>query len=458
MQVDQSQEGENYFASLFGELSRNSNELIACCLEANLEDELDQLLKRKRHSRRKPADEKQDNRMKCGKCGSQKVSDFSRNGHYRRELDTHWGQLHLFMPQVECQCGGGVRVSYKTLKPRQRIWKDLEAEFRSGYGYGMSLRRIKAQRDELIGRSLGLRTINERVQEAVKGLPLWRETKLGDPPPVVRMDGIWVTLMKATGAQKKDKLGRHRQVKTGKRIPILVAQGVWPASGRQEVIAWVVADGEDQEGWGQLVFQLKQKGVYLQDLQLLIADGSSGLEALRQRQFPEVPFQRCIFHKLKNLWRALKEPEGLDREQIRDYKLKFVRQAAYIWEAKDECDACRRLRTFVQTWQASQPKAAAMLNDGFDQTVTYYRVQEQAAQKGEVWPAQLLRTTSQLERENRSIRRRMDEAVLFHSETGLSACLYLNQVFCQSMRTSPMPGKWSHLIERQITEVKCFLN
>ena len=151
------------------------------------------------------------------------------------------------MPQVECQCGGGVRVSYRTLKPRQRIWKDIEAEFRSAYGYGMSLRRIKAQRDEVLGRSLGLRTINARVHEAASCLPLWQETKVGEPPPVVRMDGIWVTLMKTTGNQKKDKLGRQRQVKTGKRIPILVAQGVWPASGRQEVIAWVIADGKTKK-------------------------------------------------------------------------------------------------------------------------------------------------------------------------------------------------------------------
>jgi transposase-like protein len=272
------------------------------------------------------------------------------------------------------------------------------------------------------------------------------------------MDGIWVTVMKPTGEQKKDKKGRNRKVKTGKRIPILVAQGVWPASGRQEVIGWVIAAGETQEGWEDLAFQLRQKGVYLEDIQLLIADGSSGLEALLQKKYPEVPFQRCIFHKLKNLWRALKEPEGLDRQQIRDYKLNFVQKAAHIWDADDECEATQRLRAFVQKWQDCQPKATAILNDGFDLTVTYYRVMEQAAQKGELWPVQLLRTTSQLERENRCIRRRMDAAVLFHSEIGLSASLYLNQIFYQSMRSSPMPGNWSQQIEQQIAEAKCFLS
>lgn len=453
LQVDQDEKDkETYFTTLFEQLSQNCTNLITRCLEANLEDEVDELLKRKRHKQRMRNDEKQTTRMRCCKCGSQKVSDFSRNGHYVRGLDTSWGHVRLWMPQVECQCGGGVRVSYKTLKPRQRIWKDIEAEFRSAYGYGLSLRRIKAQQDEAIGRSLGLRSINERIHEVAKCLPLWQASRLGDPPPVVRLDGIWMVLMKPTGEEKKDKLGRHRKVKTGKRIPILVAQGVWPASGRQEVIGWVLADAEDQDGWLELILQLRQKGVNIEDIQLLIGDGSSGLEALRLKQFPDVPFQRCIFHKLKNLWRDLKVPEGLDRQQIRDYKLEFIHQASQIWEAKDEYGASRLLKAFCLRWKESQPKAVATLDDGFDLTVTYYRVLDQAAQKGEAWPVELLRTTSQLERENRNMRRRLNEAVLFHSETGLSACLYLNQVLCQFMRSSTMPGKWSHHIERQIAD------
>jgi transposase-like protein len=432
MQVNLSQDMETYFDSLYRELGRNNKEIVQRCLEGILDEEINQLLKRKRHSRRIPGDEKQVVEMKCCKCGSQKRSDFRRNGHYPRNLGTNFGHLCLMMPQVECQCGGGVWVTYKTIQRRQRIWRDLEAEFRNAYGYGLSLRQIRARCGKVIGRTLGLRSINQQVHEVAGCLPLWRETKIGDPPPVVRMDGIWVTVMKPTGEQKKDKKGRNRQVKTGKRIPILVAQGVWPGSGRQEVIGWVIAAGETQEGWEDLAFQLRQKGVYLEDIQLLIADGSSGLEALLQKKYPEVPF--------------------------RDYKLNFVQKAAHIWDADDECEATRRLRAFVQKWQDCQPKATAILNDGFDLTITYYRIMEQAAQKGELWPAQLLRTTSQLERENRCIRRRMDAAVLFHSEIGLSASLYLNQIFCQSMRSSPMPGNWSQQIEQQIAESKCFLS
>jgi putative transposase len=450
--------GEAYFEKLYSELNRNCGEVVARSIGAMLEQELDGMLKRKRHHRYAGEADQWDGRMKCGKCGSQKREDFRRNGHYRRGLDTSYGHLTIEMPQVECQCGGGVRVKYQTLQSRQRIWKDLEIEFRNASGYGMNLRQIKDKYDGKIGGSLGLRTINSRICDVSKLVPIWQQTKIEDLPSVVRVDGIWITLMKVTGEYRQDKQGRRRKVKKGKRIPILVAQGIWPERGRQEVIGWVIADGEDHVGWSDLFFQLRQKGLILEDLRLLIADGSAGLEALRQKKFPNVPFQRCVFHKLKNIWRDLKTPQGLDYAQAHEEKLKVIRHAAQIWKADTESEAWSRMRAFSLTWQNEQPKAVDTLQTGFEWTLSFYQVLVQAEQAGQHWSAALFRTTSQLERENRNIRRRLDRAVVFHSEQGLAACFYLNQVFCQSMRTSSIPAQWSQIIQRQLANVLPFLN
>jgi len=50
--------------------------------------------------------------------------------------------------------------------------------------------------------------------------------------------------------------------------------------------------------------------------------------------------------------------------------------------------------------------------------LTFYSVQEQAAERNEDWSAHLLRTTSPLERTFREFRRRYRLAVLFHSDAG----------------------------------------
>jgi predicted metal-dependent HD superfamily phosphohydrolase len=63
------------------------------------------------------------------------------------------------MPQVRCECGGSVKMPYQIIRARQRIWDDLEWEIRAEYGWGMSLRWIKAKEDAKLKGSLGLRTL-----------------------------------------------------------------------------------------------------------------------------------------------------------------------------------------------------------------------------------------------------------------------------------------------------------
>jgi transposase-like protein len=210
-------------------------------------------------------------------------------------------------------------------------------------------------------------------------VPVWQQTEILNPPPVVRLDGIWITLMEATEARKVDALGRNRVVKVGIRVPILVAQGVWPGTGQQEVIGWVIGAGEDAESWSDLIFQLRQKGIGVAELQLLIADGSSGLEALRQKKFPQVPFQRCIFHKLKNLWQALSAPQDLEPDQVRTYKRDFFREAVQIWQAPSEREARLSQKAFCLKWHETQPKATAILDDHFELITSYYQAHANAA-------------------------------------------------------------------------------
>ena len=83
----------------------------------------------------------------------------------------------------------------QTLGRRQRIWDDLEAEIREEYGWGKSLRWLKECVDGKQGGSIGLRTLNQRMHELAALVPQWQEEELEDVPPVVRVDGLWVTLM-----------------------------------------------------------------------------------------------------------------------------------------------------------------------------------------------------------------------------------------------------------------------
>jgi hypothetical protein len=114
--------------------------------------------------------------------------------------------VQIKVPQVECICEGRVKVSFQSVRHGQRIWDDLEAEIRERSGWGMSLRQTKASIDTRLQSSVGLRTPNERIHQLGKLVPGWRKRQLDEIPPVVRVDGIWLTLMSDTEEQKKDAL------------------------------------------------------------------------------------------------------------------------------------------------------------------------------------------------------------------------------------------------------------
>lgn len=406
---------------LCGLLHEQIRGVIGRCIEEILEADVDHWLERKRYERRKRS-RRQKVKIRCSRCLSHQRQNFRRNGHYRRHLNTGWGRVLLNVPQVKCVCGGNVQLRFRAFRCRQRMWDDLDLEVRIEYGRGLSYRQIKADWDQRLGSSVGLRSLNGRVlATAGNGIPA-QPLQKDEVPPVIRLDGIWITVMFSTGQTQLDRLGRTRLVKQAKKVPILVAQGVWPDTGRSVLLAWMLADGEDHDSWQAFLEQLYEMGITPENgLVLLVADGSSGFRSAYESRYWRIPLQRCVFHKLRNMAEAIRTPAELDRQAAREYRTQFLRQAAQIWQAEEETEARLRYQAFCQQWLSLQPKAVATLRRDFEQTLTFYAVQEQAAAQGQIWPAYLLRTTSPLERMFREFRRRFRNAILFHSQVGAVA-------------------------------------
>jgi len=395
--------------------------LVGRILEESLETELDRFLEREWYVRRRRSKSKETG-VYCSKCRSHQRQNFRRNGRYQRQLAVQWGRVNVDVPQVKCQCGGNVRFKYQTIRPRQRIWDDLGLEIQVEYGRGLSYRQIKMDLDQRLQSSVGLRTLNRQVLnlgEKEGSFTFWKKS---EAPPVVRVDGIWITVMFATGDSQTDRLGRKRPVKRAKKVPILAAQGVWPDTGRTQLVAWMRAEGEDAASWQKFLEALFEAGLTSENgLALLVSDGGTGFRAAYENVYWRVPLQRCVFHKLRNIASAIRPPAELDRQAAHEYGAEFLRSAARIWQAQDESEARQLYTAFCQTWQNKQPKAIRTLERDFKDTLTFYSVQEQAARRREVWPAHLLRTTSPLERTFREFRMRYRKAVLFHSASGLQA-------------------------------------
>lgn len=376
------------------------------------------LLGREHYARRQTVALWEEMEGHCARCKSHSVSRFSRNGSRARTLLTPVGWIDFWLPRVRCVCGGSVTLALAGLvAPYQRLSDAVDAQIRHWYQLGLSLRQLERE----VGRSwlgpLGRRTLLARLHQVVELPKRPRPTPV---PPLVQVDAIWVTQVLPTAGTYRDRKGRRRTTKGRFKRPIRVAMGIWPEHDYAEILAWSLADSEDRSAWTAFLAHLEEAGIRgEQGLQLLIQDGGSGLCGALQTVHFGALTQRCLFHKLRNIARAIQLPEGLSRRERRQRRQAILKPIRAIWEAKRYATVLRRYLAVVRAWRETQPKAVATLRRDFRHTVAFYAVLARFPH----WQTRHLRTTSRLERFNRTLRRRLRTAVAFHSDQGLRAAI-----------------------------------
>src|SRR5438874_9144058 len=191
-------------------------------LSAFLEEEVTAKLGRGKREPRRMSGQPRTIDWQCGSCGCRDANQFTRDGHYRRNLETGWGHLEdLQVPMLECQhCQHDVICSFTILEKYQRFWLDLDQDVLFSSGLCQSLREISQRWSATVGGSVGLRTINERINQIEPLLLQAHREPLTDVPSVVQLDGIWLTIQDQTQKEKPDRRKRRRHERKGQRVVV----------------------------------------------------------------------------------------------------------------------------------------------------------------------------------------------------------------------------------------------
>jgi hypothetical protein len=301
--------------------------------------------------------------------------------------------------------------------PTKRIGSDVDAQIARWGALSISLREMQGELAHSYMGVLGQRTLLQRLHQLQNLTPGADERPT---PPIRQWDAIWFTQLCATGQWRSDGKGRRRPVKSRRKRCLLIALGVWPDSDRQEVLAWRLADGEDPESWLTFLSQLEEQGLRDENgLELIIHDGGSGLCAALHTIHFDATEQRCLFHKLRNIWQAIRVADDLPQHERIRQRRTIYRDFVAIFQAKQRSTVLRRALKVVQQYRKTQPAAVATLRRDFRATVAYCLLQEQHP----TWHRSYLRTTSRLERFNRRLRRRIRSANAYHSDAGVLAMI-----------------------------------
>jgi transposase-like protein len=365
--------------------------------------------------------------LRCINCDRRQTLDFVRKGYYGRSQLTLWGSIDLAVPRVECTCGHCPPIAFAVISAYDRLWSDADSMVMGLVSWSVSLRTIGALVELQSGQVISIGTAQRRVKRVAALAAVQMREKLTASPPVVVLDALWGSMMVETGERKKDKRGRLRRIKRGKKIPLLVALGVDPVTGETTVLAWRQGTAEGVDDWTALLTMLYERGIDADSgLRLFIHDGCAGLEsALGEVDFGAVRRQRCIFHKLRNVVRDVVGHEGITREEKRARVLAVLEEASAIYDVPSAAAARERAAMFRAHWQAQEPKVVATLERDFEMTLTYYALLDEAQASGRAWRPQCLRTTSLLEGENGSLRAKWRQARSFWSVDGQTGALWL---------------------------------
>ena len=374
------------------------------------------VLDRPYHRRRQRVPKHLRREGRCCHCGSTRSYRFSRNGFRPRHLLTRWGELPVDLPRVRCECGGSVRIDFgDVLRPYQRIWDDVDAQIERWGALAISLRQMRQELAHLHIGPLALRTLNQRLHQLVKLSP---DPTPSGVPPILQVDAVWITLLRPNGQTRRDRKGRQRPVKGRFRCPLFIAMGVWPDTNHAEILLWRLGHSEDAEEWTSFLSQLEAQGLRGENgLKLIIHDGGSGLCAALRTVYFGAPEQRCLFHKLRNIYHAIRLPPTLSPKQHRRRRRAIFKQFCAIWQAHHYATTLRRYLKVVRTYRQSQPLAVATLRRDFRLTITYFDQEREFPD----WDRKHLRTISRLERFNRNIRHQARAANAYHSELGVIA-------------------------------------
>jgi transposase-like protein len=141
---------------------------------------------------------------------------------------------------------------------------------------------------------------------------------------------------------------------------ILVLIGATPEGGK-ELIGFQVGYRESAQSWGELLADLKARGLAVPP-KLAIGDGALGFWKALDEEFGATRQQRCWVHKTMNVLNKL--PKSVQPKAKADLK--------EIWMAEGRADAEKAFDQFLAKYEAKYDKAAACLAKDRETLLAFY--------------------------------------------------------------------------------------
>lgn len=256
------------------------------------------------------------------------------------------------------------------------------------YRKGMTSRDVTETIKVLFGESVSPTKITNLAKSFNEFRIAWQNSSLEKHYLAIFADCIFITVRRGDSYTKE---------------PVYLAYGVRKDLCR-EIVALDINPTETADYWGELLKEMKKRGVAKVDL--FVADGLPGLEEEIHCLFPGTQFQKCVVHKMRNI---LKNTRPKDKEELAN----DLKEVFDNFSENDTVEKAMLKKTnFVAKWKKIYPKINNYFNE---KNIEYYFTYI----KFNIQVRRMIYTTNSIENINRIIRKATKNKLSFESPENL---------------------------------------
>ena len=299
----------------------------------------------------------------------------SRNGSRDRDLNTRVGRITLQVPRHR-------NVPFKTLvfENYSRSEAALVAGMAEMVVNGVSTRKVSRVMETLCGTSFSKSAVSEVCKDLDKAVKEFRNRPLEGDYPFLTVDATYFKVRENSRVISK---------------AFMIVYGT-NAEGHREILGFGVYANESSATWTDFLLGLKKRG--LTGLLMITSDAHEGILNAIGKVFPTVPWQRCQFHFSRNITdKAPKKYQAGLRTELQE-----------MFNCKTLAEARKIRDRIINDYRDVAESAVTCLDEGFESAMTVMLLP--------AWLRRFYRTSNQIERLNKELKRRSKVIGVFPNE------------------------------------------
>ena len=290
-------------------------------------------------------------------------------------MNTRVGRITLHVPRHR-------NVPFKTLvfDNYSRSEAALVAGMAEMVVNGVSTRKVSRVMETLCGTSFSKSAVSDVCKDLETAVKEFQTRPLEGDYPFLTVDATYFKVRENSRIISK---------------AFMIAYGT-NAEGHREILGFGVYANESSATWTDFLLSLKKRG--LTGLLMITSDAHEGILNAIGKVFPTVPWQRCQFHFSRNI--TDKAPKK--------YQTGLRAELQELFNCKTIAEARKVRDRIIEDYRDVAESAVACLDEGFESSMTVMLLP--------AWLRRFYRTSNQIERLNKELKRRSKVIGVFPNE------------------------------------------